>query len=91
MTNNDLTKNCPQELELWIDNDPYFHQQWRHTLRTGSMSNIKDAFEEAGFKYRDDQWEHLVDLFEYELAEDERALEERNTVRDMHGYVVEGA
>ena len=91
MINNDLTNNCPQELELWIDNDPYFHQQWRKTLRVGSMDYVKDAFEEAGFKYRDDQWVHLVDLFEEAMAEDERALEERNTVRDMHGFVVEGA
>jgi hypothetical protein len=91
MINNDLTNNCPQELELWIDNDEYFNRAWRHTLRTGNLSNIQDAFLEAGFSFRDDQWEHLVDKFEYELAEDERALEERNTVRDMHGYVIEGA
>ena len=74
MINNDLTANCPQELELWIDNDEYFQQQWRHTLRVGSMSNIKDAFEEAGFKYREDQWEHLVDLFEEELEAEEQLL-----------------
>jgi hypothetical protein len=64
MINKDLTHNCPQELELWIDNDEYLHKQWRRTLRTGSMMIIKDAFEESGFKYREDQWEHLVDLFE---------------------------
>jgi hypothetical protein len=69
MTNNDLTANCPQELELWIDNDPYIQQHWRHTLRTGCMTNIKDAFEEAGFKYREDQWEHLVELFEEVMAD----------------------
>jgi hypothetical protein len=74
MVNNDLTNNCPQELELWVDNDSYFHQQWRKTLRTGNMTYIKDAFEEAGFKYRDDQWEHLVDLFEEAMAD--RAEEE---------------
>jgi hypothetical protein len=74
MINNDLTNNCPQELELWVMNDPYFQQQWRHTLRTGKMSNIKDAFEEAGFKYREDQWEHLVDLFEEELEAEEQLL-----------------
>jgi hypothetical protein len=33
----------------------------------------------------------LVDVFEAELRENEEALEERNTVRDMHGFVVEGA
>jgi hypothetical protein len=74
MTNNDLTTNCPQELELWVMNDSYLQQQWRHTLRTGTLSNIKDAFEEAGFKYRDDQWEHLVDLFEEELEAEEQLL-----------------
>jgi hypothetical protein len=74
MINNDLTANCPQELELWIDNDEYFHQLWRRTLRTGDMSIIKDAFEEAGFNYREDQWEHLVDLFEEELEAEEQLL-----------------
>jgi hypothetical protein len=74
MINNDLTNNCPQELELWIDNDEYFYRQWRHSILTGKMDNIKDAFEEAGFKYRDDQWEHLVDLFEEAMAD--RAEEE---------------
>lgn len=78
MLNTDLTQHSERELELWVDNDEYFHKQWRHTLRTGSMSNIKDAFEEAGFKYRKDQWDHLVACFEEELAENERALEERN-------------
>ena len=75
MVNNDLTHNCPQELELWVDNDPYFHQQWRKTLRTGNMTYIKDAFEEAGFKYRDDQWEHLVDLFEQHYKDEEERLD----------------
>ena len=75
MRNTDLTHNCPQELELWVMNDEYFNRQWRHTLRTGSMSNIKDAFEEAGFKYRDDQWEHLVDLFEEHYKEEEARLD----------------
>jgi translation initiation factor 2 alpha subunit (eIF-2alpha) len=91
MINNDLTNNCPQELELWIDNDRYLAEEWRKTIRTGNMAYIKDAFDEVGFKYRKDQWEHLVDAFEAELEENERALEERNVCRDMHGYVVEGA
>ena len=91
MINNDLTNNCDQELELWVLNDEYFNRQWRHSIRTGNISNIKDAFEEAGFKYREDQWEYLVDTFEEELLENERALEERNEVRHCSGYVVEGA
>ena len=78
MRNTDLTIHSDRELELWINNDEYFNKQWRHTLKTGSMTNIKDAFEEAGFKYTEEQWTHLVDLFEEELAENERALEERN-------------
>lgn len=78
MINNDLTQNCPQELELWIDNDQYLAQEWRKVIRTGNMNYIRDAFEEAGFSYRKDQWEHLVDVFEEELQENERALEERN-------------
>ena len=91
MKNNNITHNCPQELELWIDNDKWLAMYWRKTIRTGNMNYIKNALDEAGFSYREDQWEHLVDVFEYELAENERALEERNTVRDMHGFVVEGA
>jgi hypothetical protein len=74
MRNTDLRQHSERELELWIDNDEYFQQQWRHTLRTGSMSNIKDAFEEAGFSYRQDQWEHLVELFEEAMTD--RAEEE---------------
>lgn len=91
MINNDLTDHCERELELWIDNDSYLNQVWRRTIRTGNMEYIKDAFEEMGFKYRDDQWEYLIDVFEAELRENEEALEERNVVRDMHGFVVEGA
>jgi hypothetical protein len=75
MINNNLTNNCPQELELWIDNDPYFHQLWRKTLRTGNMEYIKDAFEEAGFTYREDQWAHLVDLFEQHYKDEEERLD----------------
>jgi len=89
MKNNNVTHNCPQELELWIDNDSYLNSVWRKTVRTGNLTYIKDAFEEAGFTYREDQWEHLVDVFESELAENERALEERNVVRDMHGNIIE--
>jgi ribosome assembly protein YihI (activator of Der GTPase) len=75
MINNDLTHNCPNELLLWIDNDEYLNQQWRHTIRTGNLTNIKDAFEEAGFKYRDDQWEYLKDVFEEELKAEEERLD----------------
>jgi hypothetical protein len=91
MFNNDLTHNCERELELWIDNDTFFNSEWRKTIRTGNISYIKDAFDMSGFKYREDQWSHLIDVFEDELRLNEEALEERNTVRDMHGYVVEGA
>jgi len=75
MINNDLTHNCPQELELWIDNDQFFASEWRKTLRTGNMTYIKAAFEEAGFKYRNDQWEHLVDLFEQHYKDEEERLD----------------
>ena len=78
MKNNDVTHNCPQELELWIDNDYYLNRVWRTTIRTGNLEYIKAALNESGFTYRDDQWEHLVDVFEEELAEKVRALEERN-------------
>lgn len=74
MRNTDLTIHSDRELELWIDNDEYFNKQWRHTLKTGSMTNIKDAFEEAGFKYTEEQWTHLVDLFEEELEAEEQLM-----------------
>jgi hypothetical protein len=78
MINNDLRNNCENELELWVDNDGYLYRVWKMTIRTGNMNYIKNAFEEAGFTYRKDQWEHLVDAFEAELAENTKALEERN-------------
>jgi len=78
MINNDLTQHCSEELELWKDNDEYLYREWNKTIRTGNMAYIKDAFDEMGFKYTKEQWDYLVEVFEEELAEEERALEERN-------------
>lgn len=78
MLNTDLTQHSERELELWVENDEYLYQEWRKTIRTGNMSYIRYALEEAGFSYRKDQWVHLVDCFEEELAENERSLEDRN-------------
>jgi len=89
MRNLDLTIHSDRELELWIDNDEYLNQVWRKSIRTGNINYVRAALDP--FKYTNAQWDHLIDVFEEELKEDERALEERNTVRDMHGYVVEGA
>jgi hypothetical protein len=82
MRNTDLTQHCTEELELWKDNDQYLYREWNKTIRTGNISYIKDAFDEMGFKYTKEQWDHLVDAFEEELAENERALEERNAKED---------
>ena len=79
MRNTDLTHNCERELELWIDNDEFFALEWRKTLCTGDLSYIKDAFDMSGFKYRDDQWSHLIDVFECEMTALEEALVERNS------------
>jgi hypothetical protein len=76
MRNTDLTIHSDRELELWIDNDEYLHQEWRKTIRTGNMEYIKSALEM--FTYTKAQWEHLVGVFEEELAEEEEALEEWN-------------
>lgn len=76
MLNTNLTQHSDRELELWVDNDEYLHQEWRKTIRTGNMAYIKSALEM--FTYTKAQWEHLVDCFEEELAENERALDERN-------------
>jgi len=76
MRNTDLTIHSDRELELWIDNDQYLAQEWRKTIRTGNMKYIKSALE--AFTYTKAQWVHLVDCFEEELEQNEKALEERN-------------
>jgi hypothetical protein len=82
MINTDLRNNCENELELWKDNDEYLYREWKKTIRTGNMAYIKEAFDEIGFLYTKEQWDYLVDVFEEELAENSRALEERNSVED---------
>jgi hypothetical protein len=77
MRNTDLTIHSEHELELWVDNDEYLHREWRKTLRTGNMAYVKDAFDEMGFKYTKEQWDYLVDVYEEELAAEERALQEQ--------------
>ena len=76
MRNTNLTIHSDRELELWIDNDEYLHQEWRKTIRLGNMAYIESALE--AFTYTKAQWEHLVDCFEEELAENTKALEARN-------------
>ena len=76
MRNTDLTIHSDRELELWIDNDQYLAQEWRKAIRTGNMIYIKEALE--SFTYTKAQWDHLVDCFEEELEQNEKALEERN-------------
>jgi hypothetical protein len=68
MINNDLTNHCTEELELWKDNDQYLYREWDKTIRTGNMAYIKSAFDDFGFKYTKEQWDHLIDVFEDELA-----------------------
>lgn len=87
MRNTDLTKHTERELELWVDNDEYLYREWLKTIRTGNMAYIKDAFDDLGFKYTKEQWDYLVDVYEEELAEEEKALEERNSERDTAYYV----
>jgi len=77
MRNTDLTNHCTEELELWKDNDEYLYREWNKTIRTGNMTYIKDAFDEMGFKYTKEQWDYLVDVYEEELAEEEKALQEQ--------------
>jgi len=82
MINNDLTQHSDNELVLWVENDQWLWNAWRKTIRTGNMEYVKDALDEMGFLYTNAQWEALVDAFEEELAENERALEERNSNED---------
>jgi len=89
MRNLDLTIHTDRELELWVENDAYLNSVWRKAIRTGNITYVEDALE--SFKYTQAQWEYLIDQFEEELRLEEKALEERNVVRDMHGFVVEGA
>lgn len=73
MRNLDLTIHSDRELELWIINDSYLAQEWKKTIRTGNLNYIKDALE--CFTYTKAQWEHLVDVFEEELKEEEERLD----------------
>jgi len=73
MRNTDLTIHSDRELELWIDNDAYLHQEWRKAIRTGNITYVKDALE--CFTYTKAQWENLVDKFEEELKEEEERLD----------------
>ena len=86
MQNYDVTHNCKSELVLWLDNDPFFYQEWKKTIRTGNLTYIKDAFEEAGFKYRKDQWEEVVDQFEFELKEEEERLDSYCSILQSVSY-----
>ena len=79
MINGDLTQNGQYELILWIDNDRYLAQEWRKTIRTGNLNYILDAFDSAGLKYDKDQWEAVIDEFEYEMKQNEEALAARNS------------
>jgi hypothetical protein len=78
MRNTDLTIHSDRELELWIDNDAYLHQEWQKTIRTGNMAYIEGALE--CFTYTKAQWDNLVDKFEEELKEEEEALEYRCSI-----------
>jgi hypothetical protein len=72
---NDVTENCKSELVLQINNVHYLEKVWRTTIKTGNLEYIKTALEEMGFKYRKDQWEEVVDQFEFELKEEAERLD----------------
>lgn len=73
---NDLTEYGDQELCLVICNDEYLEKQYRKCIRTGSLEYLK--MEIDCLKYTSEQWEELVDMFEQDLSENQKALEERN-------------
>ena len=73
--NNDVKHNCKSELVLQINNVHYLSKVWRTTIKTGNLEYIKTALEEMGFKYRKDQWDEVVDQFEFELKEEEERLD----------------
>ena len=74
---NDVTHNCKSELVLQINNVYYLSRVWRTTIKTGNLEYIKSALNELGFEYRKDQWEEVVDQFEFELKEASEASEYR--------------
>jgi hypothetical protein len=74
--NNDVKHNCKSELVLQINNVHYLSKVWRTTIKTGNLEYIKTALDEMGFKYRKDQWDEVVDQFEFELEEREEEEED---------------
>jgi len=73
----DITNYSENELSLIIQNDEYLYGIWRRTIRTGNLEYIKMEIE--NIKYTDEQWESVVDDFESELEQNEKALIERNS------------
>jgi hypothetical protein len=73
----DITNYSENELSLIIQNDEYLYGIWRRTIRTGNLEYIKMEIE--NIKYTDEQWEAVVDDFESELEQNEKALIERNS------------
>ena len=73
----DITNYSENELSLIIQNDEYLYGIWRRTIRTGNLEYIK--MEIQNIKYSDEQWESVVDDFESELEQNEKALIERNS------------
>jgi hypothetical protein len=73
----DITNYSENELSLIIQNDEYLYGIWRRTIRTGNLEYIKMEIE--NIKYNDEQWEAVVDDFESELEQNEKALIERNS------------
>jgi hypothetical protein len=71
MINNNLKQHGEDELSFWVNNDEFLNEAFQESVRRGNMEYIKQALEQAGFAYTDEQWQVLVDDFEDELEEDE--------------------
>jgi hypothetical protein len=68
----DITNYSENELSLIIQNDEYLYGIWKRTIRSGNLNYIKSEIDYI--KYTDEQWETVVDDFEEELKQNEKAL-----------------
>ena len=75
MRNLDLRHNCTNELELWIDNDEYLHQQYNRAVRIGNIQGILNVLEDMSFRYTDAQLDHLTERFNEDVTEQEERLD----------------
>ena len=76
--NGNLTQHGEDELSLWVNNDEFLHNAFQQSISRGNLKYIKQALEEAGFTYTNEQWQVLVDDFEDELELEDDDFEDED-------------